>query len=97
VVAYGLVHIATLTPVPVVAGLVALAKYSALYYPASFLLEEVAFRGALDAHVHYDGERGGWLSAVFISALWGVWHLPVSTGLPFPLLLVELVVVLLGV
>jgi membrane protease YdiL (CAAX protease family) len=99
VLAYGLAHVATQAPVPVAAGLVALAKYSALYFPASFLLEEVAFRGALDAHVHHDGERGGRLSAIYVSVLWGVWHLPVSTGLPLPLLLVELVVVhvLLGV
>lgn len=99
VLAYGLAHIATQTPVPVAAGLLALAKYSALYIPASFLLEEVAFRGALDAHVHHPGERGGRRSAIYVSVLWGVWHLPVSTGLPLPLLLVELVGVhvLLGV
>jgi len=97
--AYGLVHIATGTPVPVGAGLVTLARYSALYFPASFLLEEVAFRGALDSHIHHDGEPGGLLSAVLVSVLWGVWHLPVSTGLPFSLLLGQLVVVhvLLGV
>ena len=99
VLAYGLAHVATLTPVPVAAGLVALAKYSALYFPASFLLEEVTFRGALDAHVHHDGERGDRFSAIYVSVLWGVWHLPVSTGLPLHLLLVELVLVhvLLGV
>ena len=97
--AYGLVHVATMTPLPIVAGLVALTRYSALYYPVSFVLEEVTFRGALDAHVHNDGERRGWWSAAFVSALWGAWHLPVATGLPLPLLLPELIVVhvLLGV
>jgi membrane protease YdiL (CAAX protease family) len=59
----------------------------------------VAFRGALDAHVHHEGETRGWQSATFVSALWGIWHLPVSSALPFPLQLAELVVVhvLLGV
>ncbi len=96
---YGVLHIATGTPLPAAAAVAALAKYTALYFPATFLLEEVAFRGALDAHVHHDREAGGWQSAAFVSALWGIWHLPVSSGLPFPLQLVELVAVhvLLGV
>jgi membrane protease YdiL (CAAX protease family) len=78
---------------PAVAAVAALAKYTALYFPVTFLLEEVAFRGALDAHVHHDGEGPGWPSAILVSALWGLWHLPVASGLPFPMLLVELVVV----
>lgn len=90
---FGIVHIATGTPLPAMAALAALAKYTALYFPATFLLEEVAFRGALDAHVHHDGEGRGWQSAVFVSALWGLWHLPVSSAFPLPLLVVELVVV----
>ena len=97
---FGIVHLATGTPLPATAALVAVAKYTALYFPATFLLEEVAFRGALDAHVHHDGETRGWQSAVFVSALWGLWHLPVSAvHLPLPLLVAELVVVhvLLGV
>jgi membrane protease YdiL (CAAX protease family) len=96
---YGLLHIASGAPLPAVAAVAALAKYTALYFPATFLLEEVAFRGALDAHVHHDGEGRGWQSAIFVSALWGSWHLPVSSGLPLPLQLVELLVVhiLLGV
>jgi membrane protease YdiL (CAAX protease family) len=64
-----------------------------LYFPATFLLEEVAFRGALDAHVHDDGEGRGWQSAALVSALWGLWHLPVSSGLPLPVQVVELVTV----
>lgn len=44
--------------------------------PAGFLVEEVFFRGALDTYLHR-GEAGvGWLSAVFVSALWGLWHQP---------------------
>ncbi|WP_392545308.1 type II CAAX prenyl endopeptidase Rce1 family protein [Oryzobacter telluris] len=95
-----IVHVVTGTPLPVLAALGALAKYTALYFPATFLLEEVAFRGALDAHVHHDGDSRGWQSAVFVSALWGLWHLPVSSlNLPLPLVVAELVVVhvLLGV
>jgi len=65
----------------------------------TFVLEEVAFRGALDAHVHHAGEGRGWQSAVFVSALWALWHLPISTGMPFPILIVVLLAVhiLIGV
>jgi membrane protease YdiL (CAAX protease family) len=90
---YGILHIATGTPLPAVAALVALAKYTAVYFPATFLMEEVAFRGAIDAHVHHDGDWRGGASAVFVSALWGLWHLPVSSGFPLPLMVAELVVV----
>jgi len=93
---YGIIHIATQTPLPALAALAAVAKYTALYFPATFLLEEVTFRGALDTHVHHDGEGRGWQSAVFVSTLWGLWHLPVAHGLPFPLQLAELVVVHVG-
>ena len=81
------------TSLPALAALGALAKYTALYYPATFALEEVAFRGAIDAHVHHDGDARGWQSASLVSALWGLWHLPVSAGLPLPWMLLELVVV----
>ena len=90
---FGAVHIATGAPLPALAALGALAKYTALYYPATFLLEEVAFRGAIDAHVHHDGDARGWQSASLVSALWGLWHLPVSAGLPLPWMVLELVVV----
>jgi membrane protease YdiL (CAAX protease family) len=90
---YGILHIATGTPMSAVAAGAALAKYTALYFPATFLLEEVTFRGALDTHVHHDAEGRSWQSAVLVSALWGLWHLPVTSGLPFPLQLVELIVV----
>jgi membrane protease YdiL (CAAX protease family) len=98
---YSAMHLATGTPVSAQAVLTTIAQYTALYFPATFLLEEVSFRGALDAHVHHDGESRGLASAVFVSALWGLWHLPVSTtlSLPFPLQAGVLVVVhvLLGV
>jgi membrane protease YdiL (CAAX protease family) len=72
-----------------VAGTV--AKYLAVYFPLTFVLEEVTFRGALDSHVHRPGEPRGWRSAVLVSVLWGLWHLPVSGGMPLPYLVLELV------
>jgi membrane protease YdiL (CAAX protease family) len=47
------------------------------YFPVSFVLEEVAFRGAIDAHVYHPGENRPWWSATLVSALWGLWHLPI--------------------
>jgi hypothetical protein len=95
----GGIHIATDTPVHVLTVLGTVAKYLLLYFPLTFLIEEVAFRGALDAHVHHAGEGRAWRSALFVSALWGLWHLPISGGLPLPLLVLELLVVhcLIGV
>jgi membrane protease YdiL (CAAX protease family) len=46
-----------------------------LYFPACFAVEEVTFRGVLDTHVA-QGDPGRWRSALFVSALWGAWHLP---------------------
>lgn len=65
-----------------IAGLLSLAYY----LPVVFVLEEVAFRGLLDTHVHPRAAapgrgRGGWPSAVFVSVLWGLWHLPLQPGL----------------
>lgn len=43
--------------------------------PVGFVVEEVFFRGALDTYLHR-GEQGiGWVSAIYVSALWGLWHL----------------------
>ena len=59
-----------------------LLKQFLLYFTVTLVLEEVAFRGAIDSHIYQpptDGERRGgsaWLSAIFVSALWGIWHLP---------------------
>jgi membrane protease YdiL (CAAX protease family) len=53
-------------------------RWLLLYLPVAFALEEVFFRGALDAHVHREGEGYGVMTAVFVSALWGLWHLPVA-------------------
>jgi membrane protease YdiL (CAAX protease family) len=57
--------------------------------PLGFVIEEVSFRGAFDAHVHHSGEPQGLLSALFVSALWGLWHVPVGLGQP-PLLVLVL-------
>lgn len=49
-----------------------------LYFTVGFVLEEVAFRGALDGYL-YGSEASTscpWISALFVSALWGIWHLP---------------------
>jgi membrane protease YdiL (CAAX protease family) len=58
-----------------------LLKQFFLYFPVLFVLEEVAFRGALDSHVYRcrtNGQpsRSAWLSAIFVSTPWGFWHLP---------------------
>lgn len=50
----------------------------ATYFPISFILEEVVFRGLLDSHIHPKPESRGILSAMFVSALWGLWHIPVA-------------------
>lgn len=96
---YSAAHVVAGVPLSATAAVIAAVKSLVLYLPATFLLEEVAFRGALDAHVHQDRGQRGWLSAVLVSALWGLWHLPVSHGMPLPQQAVALVVVhvLLGV
>jgi membrane protease YdiL (CAAX protease family) len=60
-----------------------------LYIPALFLMEEVAFRGAIDSHVYHPGESQGVesstiyaiVSAIMVSVLWGLWHVPI---IPLP-------------
>lgn len=49
-----------------------------LQFTVLFLCEEVAFRGVLDAHVHHPGDKRSWLSAIIVSELWGLWHLPLA-------------------
>jgi membrane protease YdiL (CAAX protease family) len=48
----------------------------ALYFAVCFVLEEVVFRGAIDSHIHQSSDKHKWLSAIFVSILWGLWHLP---------------------
>jgi membrane protease YdiL (CAAX protease family) len=63
------------------------------FVPITFLLEEVSFRGLLDAYVHPSPERRGIASAAFVSALWGLWHLPVVGHRASPVIALSLVVV----
>lgn len=87
----GAVHLATGSSLDLLAMPGSVLKWLVIYFPATFVIEEVAFRGALDAHVHHPGEGRGWQSALFVSALWGLWHLPVSNGMPLPLQVLSLV------
>jgi hypothetical protein len=47
-------------------------------FVALFLVDEVAFRGALDPHLETagSGRVHAWSSAIFISILWSAWHFP---------------------
>lgn len=64
-------------PLPVPAMLLNALQSLVLYSVVSFVLEEVAFRGVLDAHLAQPGEPRPLLTALFTSALWGLWHLPI--------------------
>ena len=48
------------------------------YIPVAFVVEEVVFRGMLDTYIHPSKKTNGLWSAIFISCLWGLWHLPLS-------------------
>jgi membrane protease YdiL (CAAX protease family) len=54
-----------------------------LLFPVCFVVEEVVFRGVLDSHLHQPQDSDSWLSpkswlsAAFLSILWGWWHLPI--------------------
>ncbi|HEX5502334.1 MAG TPA: CPBP family intramembrane glutamic endopeptidase [Thermomicrobiales bacterium] len=65
-------------PLPLAAMVAAGLRWATLYFPIAFVLEEVQFRGLVDAHVHRPGEARGWLSALVVSALWSIWHLPLA-------------------
>lgn len=67
---------------PEIASRVWTAIQSLLFYiPASFVVEEVFFRGALDSHLHRHERGKGWLSAAYVSILWGLWHTPIVNPL----------------
>jgi len=92
VIVVGGIQMASGTSIDLVELVGSVVKWTAIYFPATFVIEEVAFRGALDSHVHYSGEGRGWQTAMFVSVLWALWHLPVTDGMPFPLLVLTLVV-----
>jgi membrane protease YdiL (CAAX protease family) len=50
----------------------------ATYLPVVFVMEEVLFRGLLDAYLHGSTPGADRASALYGSALWGIWHLPVA-------------------
>lgn len=52
---------------------------AATYLPVVFVLEEVFFRGLLDSYLHGSTPRDDRATALYGSALWGLWHLPVMT------------------
>lgn len=54
-------------------------KWLLLYIPLSFALEEVVFRGMIDTHIHPDVQKRSLASAFFVSVLWGLWHLPITS------------------
>lgn len=67
---------ATAASLPPLAVLLQVGLGRFLMGPVGFIVEEVFFRGGLDTYLHR-GEKGtGWLSTIYVSVLWGLWHLP---------------------
>jgi hypothetical protein len=66
---------------------------AALSFAVAFVVEEVSFRGMFDAHVHHPGEPRGWLTALSVSALWGLWHLPLVSLKPLGLVVASALVI----
>jgi membrane protease YdiL (CAAX protease family) len=61
-------------------GAIATAVISvATYLPVVFVMEEVLFRGLLDPYLHGSTPGRDRASALYGSALWGLWHLPVMS------------------
>ena len=48
------------------------------YLPVVFVMEEVMFRGLIDTYLHGSTPGPDRASALYGSALWGIWHLPVA-------------------
>ena len=55
----------------------ALLKNFIRLLPYVFVIDEVVFRGLLDSYVATasGSRRVQWISAIFVSALWGFWHM----------------------
>lgn len=51
---------------------------AATYLPVVFVMEEVLFRGLLDPYLRGSTPGPDRASALYGSALWGLWHLPVA-------------------
>jgi membrane protease YdiL (CAAX protease family) len=48
------------------------------YLPVVFVMEEVLFRGLIEPYLHGSMPGPDQASALYGSALWGLWHLPVA-------------------
>jgi hypothetical protein len=68
------------SPLPQLSGFLVLVLQFFIYLPAMFVLEEVVFRGALDAYITRDANtsEAGLISAIYISIFWSLWHLPIA-------------------
>lgn len=66
-------HSLTLSP----SMMPALLKNFIRVLPCVFVIDEVVFRGLLDSYVapSSGSRRQEWISAIFISTLWGFWHM----------------------
>ena len=65
-----------------VTGALVAATFSvATYLPVVFVLEEVLFRGVIDTYLHGSTPGADRATALYGSALWGLWHLPVALAL----------------
>lgn len=60
-------------------AVVAAAVSVATYLPVVFVMEEVLFRGLLDPYLRGSTPGADRASAIYGSALWGLWHLPVMS------------------
>jgi hypothetical protein len=59
-------------------ALLAALEFLSFAFPLAFVVDEVSFRGVVDSHVYRPGERFAWGSALFVSSLWAVWHVPAT-------------------
>ena len=66
------------SPVPDWPKLSSIGRTTLWLFVILFAVEEVVFRGGLDTHVAAGSGQGlqPWGSALFVSALWGLWHFP---------------------
>lgn len=60
------------------AAVLAIMVSVATYVPVVFVMEEVLFRGLIDTYLHGSTPGPDGASALYGSALWGLWHLPVA-------------------
>jgi membrane protease YdiL (CAAX protease family) len=61
----------------VTAALTTIGVSLATYLPVVFVIEEVLFRGLIDPYLHGSTPGPDRATALYGSALWGIWHLPV--------------------